>query len=250
VWYSLAVNTVFQAYVTSYIVQPGFQKQIGSVEDLISSGIEYGFYPGLSLFLPDSSDWRFKEILSHRIPCYDNICLRRAIEKKDFATLTDSIYAEYLKTYVSYNKPVLCSFKQECMTKVMAMFLEKGSFLKENIDRLIDIALEAGLYDFWWNNILNTLRIKAAVDIRIKLVEDYTVLLLTHFQSAFILLLFGYCLSFITFLGELLYHKQCTKLNSLNRKNDSNILQALICTGKRRINNRRRKLKGLTNQIL
>jgi hypothetical protein len=215
VWYCLAVNTVFQAYVTSYIVQPEYHKQIDSVEDLISSGIEYGFYPGLTLFLPDSSDWRFREILSHRISCYGDSCIRRAIEKNDFATMTNSIYAEYLKTYVSHNKSVVCSFKQESTTRVMAMFLQKGSFLTENINRLIDTALEAGLYDFWWNNILNTLRIKAEVEVRVKLVEDYNSILLTHLQGAFYLLQLGYCLSFTTFLGELLFHKQRTKIISL-----------------------------------
>ncbi|PNF30282.1 hypothetical protein B7P43_G18356, partial [Cryptotermes secundus] len=212
VWYCLAVNTVFQAYVTSYIVQPEYQKQIDSVEDLISSGIEYGFYPGITLFLPDTSDWRIKEILSHRIPCYGDTCIRRAIEKKDFATVTGSIYVEYMKAYVSQNKSVVCTFKQECKTKLTAMFLEKGSFLTENINRLIDTALEAGLPGFWWNNIFNKLRIKAQVEVRVKLLEDYNSLLLTHLQSAFYLLQLGYCLSFIIFLGELLYYKKRKKL--------------------------------------
>jgi hypothetical protein len=214
------------------------------VEDLISSGIEYGFYPGLSLFLPDSSDWRFKEILSHRIPCYGDICIRRAIETNDFAMVTDSGFAEYMMTYVSHNKPVVCSFKQECTTKVMTMFLEKGSFLTENINRLIDTALEAGLYHFWWNNISNTLKIKAEAGVRIKLVEGYEPLLLTHLQSAFYLLLCGYCFSFIIFLAELLYHKQRAKIDSLNMNNKRNLLPALMCTGKLRIKHRRRKLRA------
>jgi hypothetical protein len=213
VWYSLAVNTVFQAYVTSYIVQPGFQKQIGSVEDLISSGIEYGFYPGMSLLLPDSSDWRFKEVLSHRIPCYGETCMHRAIEKKDFAILLDTAYAEYRKTYAACNTSIsLCSFKQECMARLSVLHLEKGSFLKENINLLIDIALEAGLYDFWWKNILDTLRIKSAVGVRITLIDDYMAILLIHLQGAFYLLQMGYCLSFLTFIGELLHHKLCTKI--------------------------------------
>jgi hypothetical protein len=218
VWYCLAVNTVFQAYVTSYIVQPEYHKQIASVEDILSSGIEYGFYPGLGMFLPDSSDWRFKEILSHRIPCYGDTCIRRAIEKNDFATVAGSLRVEYMKTYISNNISVVCSFKQECMTKMMAMFLQKGSLLTDNVKHLVGTAVVAGLYDFWRKNILDTLRIRAKVVVRMKLMDDYRVLLLTHLKSSFYLLQFGYGLSFITFLGELLYHKSSIKSKSEVRK--------------------------------
>jgi ABC-type amino acid transport substrate-binding protein len=236
VWYCLAVNTVFQAFVTSYLVNPGLQKQIGSVEDLIASGIEYGFHPGVERRLPDTSDWRFKEILSHRIPIYNEACLPRVLEKKDFAILIDTMYAEYMKTYVSYDsygKPGVCSFKQESQTKLTTMYLEKGSFLTENVNSLINVALEAGLCDFWWKNILDMSRIKAAVIARYDSMDDYTVLLLTHLQGVFYLLLLGYCLAIITFLGEILHHKLCISISPLDRKSNMDVLQTVINTGKR-----------------
>jgi hypothetical protein len=111
------------------------------VEDVITSGIEYGFYPGMCVLLPDSSDWRFKKLLSHRTLCYGETCIRRPIERKDFAILLDTAYA-------ACNTSVLCSFKQESMARLAAVQLEKGSFLKQYINRLIDIALEEGLDDF------------------------------------------------------------------------------------------------------
>jgi hypothetical protein len=247
-WYCLAINIVFQALVTSYILQPEYQTQIASVKDILSSGIEYGFYPDLSMFFPESSDWRFKKILSNRIPCYGDTCIRRAIEKNDFATITDSIYAEYMRTYVSYNKNVLCSFKQAYMTKMLAMFLQKGSFLTENVKRLVGIAVEAGLHDLWKKNILYTLKVRAQFFVRMKLMEDYRVLLLTHLQGSFYLLQLGYGLSFITFLGELLYHKQRSKMNSLKSKIYKHALPAITYKRKRRMNIRRIKLEVLTNE--
>lgn len=148
------------------------------MDDVITSGTEYGFYPGMCVLLPDSSDWRFKEILSRRIPCYGEACIRRAIEKKDFAILLDTAYAEYRKTYATCNKSVSRSFKQESMAILAALHLEKRSFLKQYINRLIDIALEAGLNDFWQKNTLYALRIKAAVGVEITLIDDNLEILL------------------------------------------------------------------------
>jgi hypothetical protein len=67
--------------------------------------------------------------------------MHRATEKKDFAIFLDIAYAEYRKTYATCNAPVLCSFKQEITARLTALHLEKRSFLKKHINRLIDIAL-------------------------------------------------------------------------------------------------------------
>ncbi|KDR07395.1 hypothetical protein L798_02938 [Zootermopsis nevadensis] len=218
VWYCIAINTVFQAFFTSYLVDPGYQKQISSVEDIIESGLEYGFYPGIGVLLPDNSDWRFKEILSHRIPCYDNSCVERAIEKNDFATISDSKFAEYLNTCGNNSKSTLCTFTQDSTTKPMAMYLEQGHLLTEYVSRLIDIAVEAGLYNFWFKNIMDTSRIKNAFIRSPILTDEYTLLLQTHLQSIYYIQGLSYCLSVTTFLGEMLHHKIWVKISPRNSR--------------------------------
>jgi len=232
VWYSLAMSTVFQAFLTSCLIEPVFQKQITSLRDLIESGIEYGYYPGIDVFLSNTSDWGFKEMLSNRIPCYDDSCLARAIGKKDFATIIDTMHAEYKKAcaaHDSYGRSTICSFKQESQTRLVAMFLEKGSFLTEDINRVINVAIEAGLIDFWWKNILDTLRNKAVRDEGHALMGDYTVLLLEHLEGAFYLLMLGHGLAFVTFVGELLHNRLKAKINVLKKTNHRNVLAPLTC---------------------
>jgi hypothetical protein len=219
-WYSLAIDTVFQAFVTSYLIEPVFQKQISSLEELIESGIEYGYYPGIDVLLSNTSDWRFKEIMSNRIPCYGNSCLARAIGKKDFATISDAMHTEYMKAYAahdSYGRSAVCSFDQESMVRLVAMFLEKGSFLTEDINRVINVAIEAGLSKFWWKNILDATRNKAIGVEGHTLVVDYTVLLLDHLQGGFYIFLLGHGLAFITFIGELLDNR--LKAKTTRRRN-------------------------------
>jgi ABC-type amino acid transport substrate-binding protein len=241
VWYSLAINYVFQAFVTSYIIEPGFQKQITSLEDLIESGIEYGYHPGIDVLLSNTSDWRFKEIISNRIPCFNDSCVARAIGRKDFATLSDNMYIEYKKAYAaahdSYGRSTVCSFKQESKVRLLAMYLEKGSFLTEDINRVINVVIEAGLNNFWWKNILDTLRNKAAAIEEHTLMDDYTVLLIDHLQGPFYLLLLGHGLAFVTFIGEILYNRLKTKINVLKTTTHRNALAPLARRGRGRGNN-------------
>jgi hypothetical protein len=43
VWYSYVVNSVFQTFFTSVLVGPGMKKQISLIDELLSSGLEYGY---------------------------------------------------------------------------------------------------------------------------------------------------------------------------------------------------------------
>lgn len=235
VWYSLAINTVFQAFFTSYLIEPGFQKQITSLDDLIESGIEYGYYPGMDVLLSNSSDWRFQKIISNRLPCINRSCMARALERKNFATLSDTIHTEYMKAsagHDSFGRSVVCSFKQESKIRQIAMFLEKGSFLTEDVNRVINVAIEAGLNNFWWENILDSLRNKEVGAEGHTLMDDYTVFLLVHLQAAFYLLLLGHGLAFVTFIGELLHNKLKAKTT-----NHRNVLAPLTFRERRRRNN-------------
>jgi hypothetical protein len=42
VWYTVFMTTAYQAYFLGLLVNPGFEKRITNVNDLIQSGIEYG----------------------------------------------------------------------------------------------------------------------------------------------------------------------------------------------------------------
>jgi len=240
VWYSLAISTVFQAFATSYLIEPGFQKQIKSLEDLIESGIDYGYYPGIDVLLSNTPDWQLKEVLSKRVPCYNELCVARAIGTKDFASLSDTMHTEYMKAHAghdSYGRSAVCSFKQECKVRLVAMYLEKGSFLTEGFDRVINVAIEAGLNNFWWKNILDTERSKAVGVEGHTLMDDYAVLLLDHLQGAFYLLLLGHGLALVTFIGELLHNRLKDKTNVLKTTNNRNVLAPLTFRERGRRNN-------------
>jgi hypothetical protein len=56
VCYSLAINTVFQAYLTSYLIDPGIQHQISSMDEIIDYKIECGADKFLAAYLKSLND--------------------------------------------------------------------------------------------------------------------------------------------------------------------------------------------------
>ncbi|KAJ9592324.1 hypothetical protein L9F63_001144 [Diploptera punctata] len=45
VWYCFAISTVFQAYFTTYLVEPGYEARIETLEDVMAAGLKLGSYP-------------------------------------------------------------------------------------------------------------------------------------------------------------------------------------------------------------
>jgi hypothetical protein len=210
IWYSLAINTVFQTFVTSYLVNPGLKKQMKSISDILESGVQYGFHPDLKVNLIDESDELLTEIVAHSEPC--NVvddCTLRIAERGDFVTIGNHHRIEYLNTYrtLDGNGNVrLCTFGDNVILNFKTFYIPKGSPLLYSFNHAISVAVQAGLVDYWWKSELVTSRIKAASVRRISLLDDYSAFLLTYLQSAFYLLFFGYSCALLVFVGELLCH--------------------------------------------
>jgi hypothetical protein len=238
IWYSVAINTLFQAFVTSYIIDPGHQKQMKSVNDVLESGVQYGFHPDLHVNLLDESDELPKEIVQHSEPCKNvELCTQRVAERGDFATISSHHRIQYLNTYKTLDdngEALLCTFGDNVMLKFKTFYLPQGSPLLYHCNRVIRAAMEAGLVEYWWQNELITSRIKAAAIRTISPLDNYSVLILTYLQSAFYLLILGYGFALLIFAGEMfrhtIFHSQYTpELNCELRKANSRLMVSRRC---------------------
>jgi hypothetical protein len=128
--YCLAVNTVFQTFVTSYLVDPGMLKQIKSFDEIHETGMKYGFYPGLDLALQERSDWQAVEIMAHRKACNDIInCLKVVYTSTEFATLTNLLRVSYLNTHTFLDKsgvPMLCTIEHDFTESYESLSINQG----------------------------------------------------------------------------------------------------------------------------
>ncbi|XP_069675537.1 glutamate receptor-like [Periplaneta americana] len=206
--YCMSINTVFQTFVTSFLVDPGLKKQINSVKDLLDSGIQYGYHTDIDTFVPHAMN-----SLKGRRKICSNIasCMERVALKQDFATVVSRETVQYKKTYSFVDdsgKVLVCTIRNPAFTAHRTFYLSRGSIYTDVFNTLIQIATEAGLVDYWWKDILTASKIKAAVIRRSMRQEEYLVLELKHLQGAFYLLLIGYCISVLSFVSEILSHKR------------------------------------------
>ncbi|XP_069675788.1 uncharacterized protein [Periplaneta americana] len=209
--FSLAVNTVFQTYDTSYLVDPGLQRQISSMDDILESGLECSIHPSIVPYLETHPRHSMAAILRRHTDCRDIAhCAQRVAQDGDVATVVSDVTAKYLNTYSTLDsdgKPLLYTLDAEAIVfNYFTIYLPRGSFLLDRISHLIRVSQESGLIPHFWTDILAQSRIKKA-RMRISSPLDYLTLCMSHLQAAFVLLLVGFSLSLVAFVAEILYYR-------------------------------------------
>jgi hypothetical protein len=150
VWYSVAMSTVYQAYFIGLLVNPGFEKHISNLNDLIESGIDYG-YP-VKMDALKFSEGPYKVIKANRKTCKSIYkCLQRVIERKDFATISDSFHAQYFRSRLLFHNihVQFCTLQEGTITFKASMYMAKGNPLLHRFNEIITRMFEAGLIEKW-----------------------------------------------------------------------------------------------------
>ncbi|XP_021941196.1 glutamate receptor 2-like [Zootermopsis nevadensis] len=218
--HSLAVSTVFQAFMTSFLVDPGLEKQIMNVEDLLTSGFHYGVHKiffGYLFFLQIKQ--RDVMLPNTDICVKVEECAQKVADEGNYATILNSITAEYLNTYkTSDNNGVgkLYMLEEKLSTNFQVFILPRGSEFLGTFNRLVTVANEAGLVTHFWKEMLTTNKIKAR-SITEPVGDGYEVYTIIHLQSAFYLLLLGYCTAFCVFFAEIIHQKWRTRRRRQNK---------------------------------
>lgn len=214
--YSLAVNTVFQTFVSSFLVDPGLEKQISNVDDILHSGFRYGMPRTFQSFLYNLPKNQMEMMINRTETCPKVVdCAKKVAEEGDFVTLLASVTAEYLNTYKTLDNTgagLLYMLRDiRLWMNFQAFILPKGSGLLNPFNSLMTAAQESGLISYFWKDILKTSTIKSG-SIRIHTVlDDYRVFTLTYLQSAFFLLLLGHVCALCLLVAELSCHWYVTR---------------------------------------
>jgi hypothetical protein len=196
------MSTVFQTFFTSFLVDPGYQEQLTTLEGLLESGIKFGFTYDTDIFYAESSDWRHKEILERREECQlPKKCLDRIRERGDFAILVQDWFVQNYTNKIN-NHNFICPLNDDDSILVfLSLYVRKGSFLLEIINKLVRIATESGMA-------LKTVRDRIITNRDISFSADifgeYFVFTLNHLRIAFYILLVGHSMSLVLFACELI----------------------------------------------
>ncbi|KDR09956.1 hypothetical protein L798_15790 [Zootermopsis nevadensis] len=206
--YCLAVNTVFQAFLTSFLIDPGLLPPIMNLDELLDSGIEYGYHPLMDRYL-DSDNEKHREILhNHKICLNTTACLERVAVKGDFAHfLSRQVmdYTSYYKFQDANGDSLIQPFNEDFVQYNIAMYLTKGSPFLDRFNDIIAHAMQAGLLDLWYNNEIYWAKLSAHKISEIAADDGYSALSKVHIQGAIFLYGIGNVFGVLVFVFEIFY---------------------------------------------
>jgi hypothetical protein len=89
IWYCFALSTVFQAFFTSYLVEPGYGKNFETFDELLNSSVTYGNHDALELGMATTSIKEYGRFpSSRRQECNDmKECMKRIANHSQLCTL-------------------------------------------------------------------------------------------------------------------------------------------------------------------
>jgi hypothetical protein len=218
VCFSVAFNTVFQAFLTSFLTNSGYKTPIHNMDELFASGMKFAYHPQLETYYNIGDETEVSNIYRKLVNCptYSD-CTDWARYNNNVSILLFEEDAEMLYSlgdFVGENsKPLVCKLENGVVfTYAQTMLMFHGDPLMRRVNEIVDRVFEAGLYIHWRSLLLSSFK---ATDKKIAIVQqlnEYYSFSLYHMQTTFYLLLMGWCLSALCFMVEVLYNRCLSKI--------------------------------------
>jgi hypothetical protein len=212
VCFSLAFSTVIQVFLTSFLVDSGYEIPIQNVDELFTSGIKVAFPPGYSSFFEIGDETKDSNIQKYIANCPTlEVCVEWAKDHRNVSVYFSDIEAKmhYATGYCfgENSEPLLCSLKEGVILHSgIVMVMLHGDPLLRRVNEIIRPVVEAGIYNYWFSLRIHWLKLHYKKIGIVQPFDEYYSFTLYHMQPAFYLLLMCWCLSVICFMFEILYN--------------------------------------------
>jgi len=212
VCFSLAFSTVFQAFITTFLVNSPYKTPIQNMDDLLASGIKLAYPKTYAFRIEIGEETEVSKLNRNRANCSPyRKCIDWAMYHKNTSLLLSDLYVEFLYArgyWLGENsEPLLCRLEDGVVyNDALRMVMLQGDPLMRRVTEIIDRVVEAGLYNFQISKEMNLNKILSPEISLFRQLDGYCRFKLHHMQPAFYLLLMGWCLSIICFMVELLYY--------------------------------------------
>jgi hypothetical protein len=155
VCFSLAFSTVFQAFLTTFLIDSGYKTPIRNMDELFASGIKFAYPTAYNFMFQKVDETELSNIERNHVNCPSNVdCMKWAMYQKNVSILIDNMMAEesFAKgiSIGENSEPLLCRIEDGVTFhdgRSMIMFY--GDPLLERVKEIIDRVVEAGIYNFW-----------------------------------------------------------------------------------------------------
>jgi hypothetical protein len=216
VCYSFAISTVFQAYLTTFLIEPGYENPIKTVEEMLNSEIHFGFNVYNQIIFPDTSDPVESAFVKNSVECHNPYtCFVWAAKYHNISTILDDLFIGYYRGEVNWedenNRPLVCELENGVIrTFGFSIWMRKRSPFFELINNVLSRIIEGGIYmhikemGFERNKIQSGFNFSNSYD-------TYSVFRVSHLQTAFYLLMLGYVLTVACFVTEIMWHRYRSK---------------------------------------
>jgi glutamate receptor delta-2 subunit len=206
----MAVNTVIQSYFTAFLVKSDLEKQVSSVDEILNSGMDYGFIPQFDIFFAVDRTTLNKNVLRDRKDCTHMwSCLRRLAYERDFAMLLSEVTYETDVKYKFLDKqtsrPLVCRIPETFVSFYYSLYTPKGHHLLDRIDSVLSRIFQAGLYSELQELDAHVLRVAVQVSDKEGTDDEYYPFSLQHLRVVFCILLAGHAMSLLVLLLEMLF---------------------------------------------
>jgi hypothetical protein len=213
----LAFNTVIQAFLTTFLVDSGYETPIQNMDELFASDIKLAYPPHYSFIFEDGDETEASHVRRKLAKCPSFfICENWAIYQRNVSLLLIDLDAElsyFTGDFLGENsEPLLCSLKDGVVLHSGQVFLMlKRDQLLRRVNEIIGRVVEAGIYNYWLSKGIHFLKFNYKKIAIVQLFDEYYSFKLYHIQPAFYLLFIGWGLSVLCFNVELFYNRVLRK---------------------------------------
>ena len=209
VCYSIAISTVFQAYLTTFLIEPGYEEPIRTMEEMLKSKKNFGFSNIHLEILDNTSDSVSSAIVNAAVECPDDAtCFIWAAVYHNISVLMKDLDMEVYRArgnWTDENKrQLLCEVEGGVFrTFDLAMMVRKGNYFYEFIDNVLGRIVEGGIFMHIKERSLDKLKIESKLDVH-TFDDTYYSISIRHLQTSFYILMLGYVLAVACFVTEIM----------------------------------------------
>jgi hypothetical protein len=203
---------VFQAYLTTFLIEPGYEKPIQTVEEMLNSEINFGFTGIYKILFPDTSDPVDSALFKGCVECPDETtCFMWANIYHNISTVLNDLNIEIYRGKENWtdenNRPLLCELEDGIVRTIdyAILVMYRSPFL-EFINDVISQIVEGGIF----MHIKKREFQKVVKEREINFItsdDNYFVFGVSHLQTAFFLLMLGYVLAVACFVTEIMWQR-------------------------------------------
>jgi hypothetical protein len=217
VCFSLAFSTIVQTFLTTFLIDSGYETPIQNMDELFASGITLGYPKAYNYIYHIDGDKEAMKVHRNHFECpLGDICFNWAMYQKNISILMSDTFAELRYAggdFIGENsEPLVCRLEDGVAFNTgLAMIMLQGDPLMRRVNEIIDRVVEAGLYNYWMSQFMGKHKLESKKIAIVQPLDGYNSFNLYHMQTAFYLLLMGCCMSVFCFVIEVFCNRVLSK---------------------------------------